>query len=580
MRRRFVIGGVIVACVVVALFLARGGDEVSPATNAPRTEASTSTESRTPSLAIAEDRGNTDAVTVQTGSSVTIIVGADGKPLAGAAVIFYDQNDKPTPATTGADGRTTLLLPPGSWLVSAQANGFGLGVAPRFHTAAGGEPLEFRIDLLHLAEIRGVVVNEAGQPIAGARVDKEETGSDGRFAVKVEVPGSVLADAEGYGLRAVDVTAASQDITIVLVAVAPVTGHITGRVVDEDGVPVSGATVDAAVTRRSMDELKDAQFGTAPRSSAKTDGAGRFDVKISTSTVNLRATADTGVSDAFEADAGSDVTITLKPIDRSVRGRVVDASGKPHTLFRVGLPSDRVDLHHSADGTFIVEHLERTVFKLAVAADGEAPVELKVDVRERDADLGDIVLERARVVRGVVVDNQGTPIADARIIGKSSGDESRYGFRPETVSHADGAFQIGIPRKGPIELAVSAPGFLRWSGAVPQSPVRIVLTTSDGGTATQYSGIGMVTSLSRSDAGDGYRVDELMPHGSAREFVQVGDEVIAVDGQPAVTGDVQDFLFRVRGVEGTTVVLTLRRNGQILDVRLVRRRITMSLNGD
>lgn len=58
--------------------------------------------------------------------------------------------------------------------------------------------------------------------------------------------------------------------------------------------------------------------------------------------------------------------------------------------------------------------------------------------------------------------------------------------------------------------------------------------------------------------------------GAARAGVRAGDEVVAIDGVSVVAMSAEGVHRAVIGRVGTTVKLTLRRQGQVLDVLVER----------
>ena len=164
-----------------------------------------------------------------------------------------------------------------------------------------------------LVEVRGIVLDPTGKPVAGARVrastrDPVEiatSGPDGRFRLMVLPPDPwiPLADygggyprlaawAPGFGLGSFNgglLPGPPGEVTIPLVEDGP---PIEGRIIDGDGRPAAGARVRVKVAwvadRMSFadwmararsgvaNSLQGALFGVTPAIDAETDGDGRF----------------------------------------------------------------------------------------------------------------------------------------------------------------------------------------------------------------------------------------------------------------------------------------------------------------
>lgn len=87
----------------------------------------------------------------------------------------------------------------------------------------------------------------------------------------------------------------------------------------------------------------------------------------------------------------------------------------------------------------------------------------------------------------------------------------------------------------------------------------------------EFVGIGITVR----QEGARFFVERVVPQSpAAAGGLEVGDEIVAVDGKAASALSFEEFLARVRGPEGTAVTLTLRRGGRLLaPVTLTRKRI-------
>ena len=117
------------------------------------------------------------------------------------------------------------------------------------------------------------------------------------------------------------------------------------------------------------------------------------------------------------------------------------------------------------------------------------------------------------------------------------------------------------------EAMIAATGD-RWSYYIPAADYASYLETSENA----YVGIGITITVAHD--GSGLQVMEVNPGSSAEEAgLQVDDVITAIEGQS--TGDMTTTQARnlVRGKEGTSVELTLWRQGQTLTVSVVRRKV-------
>ncbi len=102
-----------------------------------------------------------------------------------------------------------------------------------------------------------------------------------------------------------------------------------------------------------------------------------------------------------------------------------------------------------------------------------------------------------------------------------------------------------------------------------------------------YHGVGMLVQLTDDGAIEVARVYEDFPAEAAG--VRMGDRIVAVDGVE-VSGEsaqtLNEAIDRIQGEDGTTVVLSVQRDGEILDLEVMRAEVSISyveyqiINGD
>ncbi|MEQ1631167.1 MAG: carboxypeptidase-like regulatory domain-containing protein [Planctomycetota bacterium] len=337
---------------------------------------------------------------------------------------------------------------------------------PETFALAAGDPPPPPFDLWVVpltAVIRGRVLDQDDQPIAGARVGNSaregvRTAADGTFEVFVEQKPSVrlYASARGFvELRedvVVDVATAAGTCELRL----RTANRIHGRVTDPEQRPVAGATVRT--------------FYTIYTDGSETDADGRFvldNLDPSLASHSVFARKQGYVEGKAEVQAtGPDVEQNLVlGYGVGVRGVVVGPDGKPvpaATVFLGFSPSayDRLDAVSAADGSFEFPcvaageqtvNVERTGFagkrvKVSVPPTPSPPVVVRIE------------LEPGHFVGGRAVTANGKPAMGVSIAPRLDGD---YLDGIRAKADDDGRFRLdGLPSRG-LDLEFYGKGFLR-----------------------------------------------------------------------------------------------------------------------
>ena len=181
---------------------------------------------------------------------------SDGTPVAGASVTVSNASGTVATTTTDSNGVFTATLSAGSYNLTLNADGYleetfsGVPITAS-ETTRGTFPLSPSSSGT-TGFVNGTVTNGTGAPVAGttvtaygpSSVQTTTTDASGNYSVVVE-EGFVGLEysASGYGVHSEfdEVTAGSTthvDVTL------SEPGTIAGTVVDENGDPISGATVD------------------------------------------------------------------------------------------------------------------------------------------------------------------------------------------------------------------------------------------------------------------------------------------------------------------------------------------------
>ena len=381
---------------------------------------------------------------------VRVVGQDDGRPIAGATVeaSFYREGYEKRLGTTDAEGRCKLASPPGEStfvIVSVANDGFvplGFRVSRGDKPLKSGETLEHTFRLPRGERVGGLVRDEAGGPVAGAKVVfwfQGKSGGSGDEHYSSSETNAATTDAEGrWRADVLPATAKPADKLLVrlhhpdyasdrvgfsrsLTAEEARTGTaalvmktgvpVAGRVVGPDGTPVAGAAVVFGFSNSD---------GDCERTRTGADGAFRFPHvdPIERRVYNLTVEASGFAAALKEIEPGKDLPPQEFRLERGVpvRGRVINPTGAPVAGAVVKLSSVGVARHWEwkgetdADGGF-------------VWPDGPAAGELRFNVAKppftramgrklEPSDVGPaITLHRPIRLRGTVVDAEtGKPV--------------------------------------------------------------------------------------------------------------------------------------------------------------------------
>ena len=112
----------------------------------------------------------------------------------------------------------------------------------------------------------------------------------------------------------------------------------------------------------------------------------------------------------------------------------------------------------------------------------------------------------------------------------------------------------------------------RWSYYIPANEYASYIETQENA----YVGIGITITVA--EDGSGLQVMEVNPGSSAEEAgIQVDDVIIEIDGHDAAGMTTTGARELVRGKEGTTVQITVRRADQVIPMTVVRRRVEVAV---
>jgi hypothetical protein len=275
-------------------------------------------------------------------------------------------------------------------------------------------------------------------------------------------------------------------------------------------------------------------------------------------------------------------------------GRVVDAGTRqPVSGFtvvvseRLGLALDtvRAETTFDADGRYRIERLAHGRYVVVAAAQGYATTadrEVVIGAGETSADFE---LSRGATLSGVVRDaDTRAPLERAKVAleGRARPGASEHALAPAAVAVTDarGEFSLGGLPIGEHSLLVAASGHhgkivgpIVVRGPEPLGPIEVLLAPTAEGEEPQIElhGIGAVLAAH----GDALRIEKVVEGGGAAEKdLRAGDAILAIDGAPVTALGFEKAVVRIRGPEGTFVLLSISRAGAApSDVAVPRRRI-------
>ncbi len=544
-----------------------------------------------------------------------VVSAASGAGIGGAEITF-SRGGAADSVRSGADGSFAFQpAAPGLWLLAAVTAAGHFPFAPEWgHSAVqlraepGRQVKGIEIHLTPARELEGRVVTPQGAAAAGAEVRllgaagetalvgiADRFTADGRGAFRAAAPeGSVLeARLPGFRPGRAEVNAlalANGRITVALgpsVEGAPAPrARIRGRVVEQGGAPVPGALVVATRARAFG-------AGAVPAAQGTTAADGRFELPdLAAGDYRLLARAEAHSPGTARATAGSpdEVVIELQAGGR-LQGCVRDASsGEPIAPFTVLVFARRNALWVEAErslsvidpsGCYALDDLRPGASAVVFSSPGRAPSsELSVDIPPPPGSaVLNAALEAGGTLTGVVRDDaSGVPIAGARlgVEGSLSAAASTFPVLSEAITGPDGTFRLGgLPRRFSVEAAAAdhharVVGGLGVEPGGLAGPIEIRLRPLGPGEEPRTDLAGIGVGLAPRD--DGLVVTAVVPNGGAADAgVVAGDVIVAVNGEPVAELGFGGSVDVIRGPEGTSVVLQIRRGDATVELRVPRR---------
>ncbi len=297
--------------------------------------------------------------------------------------------------------------------------------------------------------ISGRVVNESGEPIAGAEVIagkapymsnsvQAQTDDAGRYAVRNVSEGDsfVIVKAEGYAPDLLKVQVMPDEDMQRDFTMKP-GKSIAGKISDEDGNPIKDVHIAVGTWYGNR-----AIYNTTTWAQTDADGSFRVDNLLEIKGMELRASVMkdgySRIDDVAITPGKTDLEFVMKTSGK-IAGRVVDTqTSEPITSFIVKLnipqfkPGENVPRHGIAStwtrrghrfvspkGEFLAfDFIQGSIYKLTVIAEGYTPATIERVTSSAKPKANDLMirLEKERIIKGTVTDTvTGNPVGNATI---------------------------------------------------------------------------------------------------------------------------------------------------------------------
>jgi hypothetical protein len=540
------------------------------------------------------------------------VVSSDGGEGVPGAELTFSRGSTAAGVRAERDG-TFAFDPPteGRWLLAAVTAPGYLPFAPEWDQspiafdARAGSPIRgVEIQLSPAVALVATVLDPKGRPAPDAEVRvlgaareaalvpiEDRFTTDAAGQVRLAAPRGAVVEARkpGFapGRALVDLVARAERRLTLRLGEGGGTGaaaRISGRVVARGAGPVPGALVVAEA---------DLGYGAGVLAGQAVTGAdGAFDLgPLDLGKFRLTARAE-GRARAVQREVAAGtrgVTLEL-PSGARLRGCVRDAgSGAPVTAFTVLVADRRGAISRrpakarsffAATGCWSLDDLTPGPAAVVVVAPGyAASAEVQADVPESGEAVADAALPPAGRLSGVVVDAvTRAPLPGARVSleGTLPDAASILPVLGESVADGQGRFGVdGLSQR--FSLAVAADGHhvrlvsgLQVAPGATAGPIEVALTPTLPGEEPRRELTGVGVSVAPGD--DGLVVAAVLAGGSAADAgLSRGDAILAVDGVDVSSLGFGGAIDAIRGAEGTTVLLQIRRGSATFEVRIGRR---------
>lgn len=425
-----------------------------------------------PGMSLEEGKPLTDLeVALESGVRLTgKVTGPDGTPLSGVSVALDEPTNLPVRAfmmndgvvTDGSGEYTIDSIEPAEKSFTFSKSGY---ITEHRTLTLSGREARLDVRLSKGMRVTGVVTNDAGASIGGARVhassaardaayDQAETDDNGAFSFEGLAPGRYRFSASkaGYSpgvVSDVDIATAGM-VRVILKTGGIISGHIIG-LTPQELTQVSVMVNDEPV-------------------SAPVDSSGAYRAEgIEPGTVNVSASIRTftggknSPSKTVEVSAGSESTVDLEfRSDVVIRGRVTKDDAPAANVQVMFRPDDaKIETNSSArtdsEGNYEVSGLENGAYTVDVFNMGTF-TSFHTSYTVTGSGRFDIDI-RGAAVRGQVSDGDtGEAIAGARVDLTSAAGTSRA-FGPSSMSDQSGNFTVDGVTPGDYRVRAQKDGY-------------------------------------------------------------------------------------------------------------------------
>lgn len=581
--------GLVLAAVVVAVLLAllawqsrtrqatRPGEPTAPAARAPEREPAPG-QARLPAIHLPGGEASAAPEARAGAFEGRVVSTATGRGLRATLTFLHGG----AALTVSADDAGAFrFAPPGPGryeLASAVADGHAPlepphGASPVAFEARPGRRLSgVTLYLEPLRALRVEVHAPDGTPLAGAGVGvageprRVRTGLDGAATIQAADGATVEAEHPRHrpGRAVVDFRARASGRLVVTLRPGggPGAGAISGVVAQPDGhdraVIVTSGDAEALAGpdgRFTLSGLDDGEHELVARARGLLPASARARTGATGVRLVLRpGAALTGVvRDAQTGEPLPAFTVIASPRVGAVeRGEAVSASV------------------YDAEGRYRLEGLRPGRWVVSAAALGYAPSEEHpVEIGEGVAE-ADLALGRGGRLHGRVRDRAtASPLAGARVDleGVLAARDAPVPVLASTTTDETGAFSLAGVAPGLRSIFVSAERHharilsgLRVEPGQDLGPLTVALSPTEGDEEPTIELAG-INAVLRAE-GDVLVIGGVMPGGGAAEAgLLVGDQILRVDGAPVAQLGFDGAVQRIRGPEGSQVLLGVRRAG-------------------
>lgn len=357
---------------------------------------------------------------------------------------------------------------------------------------------------------------------------------------------------------------------------APSTTKLTGRVELADGTLPASA--------RIIVEGRAAEAGWVELMQSAEVRNGEFEVVVEgRAPWRVRAAAPIPGSSSVET-SGEPVVLRVRA-EAGLRGAVTDRRGQPVTGFVItvaekqNLAESAARTHNvvNARGEWQLAHVPATTVLVSAAALGFAPAEpQEVDLASGETKAVNLTLDEGGSLTGLVLDRSSRAPLVGAVVSMEGDSQAGLLLSTHARSDLDGGFMLPGIRPGRRSMLAVAEGHHARLMTVQvregaQTPLEVLLTPVATGEQPRLELVGIGAVLEAK--GDALVVTKVLPGGGAAEVGLVpSDAIVSIEGRLASNLGFAGGVELIRGEEGTTVLLSVRRaDGALVDLRAPRR---------